>query len=563
MMDLSKQISEYATRVLALNLQHDAVRGSPALFDELYEQVSQGIEELQIVDEELKQRETELERATESILRERTRYQNLFALAPDAYLLTDSEGVLIEANARAEELFELSAALLRGKPLVTFIASKRQRGSFRSWFSTLRKVEANSGIDLTLNARRRGRFPAEIHVAPVPGDNPQSINFLWVIRDVSTTRRARRDAELAALVRASGDAILTQARDGRITTWNAAAQHLYGYEQSQILGRSIERLIAPECLREHAEAIASLSEDTPVRTIESLHLRSDGVRVNVSVTCSLISEPLGVSSGVALIVHEITDRKRLEAQLREYAHERESSDRRKTDFIAMLGHELRSPLNVLITALRALDETPDQSLRDQLPAMCLRNARYMARLVEELLDLSRISRDELQVVPRRVSVQQVCRRAVELAGPVLEEHRQKLDLTLPPAPLRLFVDDVRIAQAIVNLLDNAAKYSPAGGSIRLEARERAGRVAIQVQDEGAGIPEELVGKVFEPFVQGEPARSRARSGLGLGLALVRRIVELHGGTVTVKSAGIKRGSTFTITLPRDGEPSVNRGPVPT
>jgi PAS domain S-box-containing protein len=559
-MDLSKQIADYESRVLALQLQQSAVPGTAVFFDRLYEEVSQGIEELRIVNEELGQREAELENAAQSLLEERSRYQNLFALSPDAYVLTDDRGVLIEVNAQAEKLFELPALYLRGKPLASFIASKRQRGSFRSWFPTLVKARTASGIDLNLSAQKRGRFPAEIHVAPLPGADSESVNFLWVIRDVGSTRRARRDAELAALVRASGDAILTQSTDGRIGTWNHAARLLYGYEANEIVSRSIERLIAPECLREHAAAIANLSTEVPVRTFDTLHVRKDGVRINVSVTCSLISEPLATSAGVALIVHEITDRKLLEARLRENALERERSDQRKTDFIAVLAHELRSPLNVLISALQMIDETPDQSLRDGLPAMCLRNARYMARLVEELLDLSRISRDELQVLPRRVTAQQIALRAVELARPVLEEHKQKLELVLPEQPIDLTGDEVRLAQAITNLLDNAAKYSPPGSSIRLSARSQGGRIAIEVEDSGAGIPGDLIDRVFDPFVQGEPARRRARSGLGLGLALVRRIIELHGGSISVQSPGSDRGSTFTITLPQNGAP--NTAPPP-
>jgi PAS domain S-box-containing protein len=551
-MDLSKEIADYATRVLALHDRRSAVPGSPALFDQLYEEVSQGIEELRIVNEELREREAELESVAATAVEDRRRYQNLFALSPDAYVLTDDRGTIIEINAQAERLFESLPHHLRGKPLVSLISSRRQRGSFRGWFSTLVKARSPGNIDLNLSAQGRP-FPAEIHVAPIPGIDPESTNFLWVIRDVGATRRARRDAELAALVRASGDAILTQATDGRVGTWNHAAELLYGYEVKEIVGRSVERLIAPESLRDHAEAIANLSPDAPVRTFDSLHVGKDGVRINVGVTCSLISQPLATSAGVALIVHEITDRKRLEAQLRQSALERERSDQRKTDFIAVLAHELRSPLNVLLSALQMLDETPEQSLRDGLPAMCLRNARYMARLVEELLDLSRISRDELQVVPRRVTAQQVALRAVELARPVLEEHRQKLELVLPGEPIDLFVDDIRLAQAITNLLDNAAKYSPPGSGIQLRARARGDRIAIEVEDFGAGITSELIDRVFDPFVQGEPAQKRARSGLGLGLALVRRIVELHGGNVAVTSEGRGRGSTFTITLALAGE----------
>jgi two-component system, chemotaxis family, CheB/CheR fusion protein len=551
-MDLTKQIHDYEVRISALRSRQSSQRTPLGLFDELYEEVSQGIEELRIVDEELRQRNTELYEAYSALLQERQRYHELFAFAPDAYLVTDLNGVMLEANAHAERLFELPAEYLRGKSFGQFAAGRRQREVFKIWFSTFLDAEGKTDIEIVLRAQRRGRFPAEVRVARLAGPSRDFAHLLWVIRDVSRTRRARRDAELAAVVRACGDAILTQTMDGIVSTYNPAARLLYGLRPREVIGHPFLRLIAPERRCEHERLIASLSRALPVQTIDTLHVRGDGTQVNVSVTASLILQESAVPRGVAFVVHEITERKLLEARLRDQALELERSDQRKTDFIAVLAHELRSPLNVVVSALHAFAESPDDALRREIPAMCLRNARYMTRLIGELLDLSRISRDELAVFPRSITVQQVVTRAIELSRPTFEARRHAFDVEISEQPLTIDADPARMIQAITNLLDNSAKYTAPGGRIRLIARDDESGAVISVEDNGVGIPSELIGRVFEPFVQGDPAHHRARSGLGLGLALVKRIIELHGGSVTAESEGLNRGSVFTIRLPRGG-----------
>ena len=553
-MDLTKQIHDYEVRISALRSRQSSQRTPMGLFDELYEEVSQGIEELRIVDEELRQRNTELYEAYSALLQERQRYHELFAFAPDAYLVTDLKCVILEANAQAERMFELPAEYLRNRSFAQFAAGRRQRELFKIWFSAFLDANAKTDIELVLRAQRRGRFPAEVHVARLAGPSRDFANLLWVVRDVSRTRRARRDAELAAVVRACGDAILTQTMDGCVSTYNPAARLLYGLRPREVIGQPFSRLVAPERRREHERLIASLSRALPVQTIDTLHVRGDGTQVNVSVTASLIMQESAVPRGVAFVVHEITERKLLEARLRDQALELERSDQRKTDFIAVLAHELRSPLNVVVSALHAFAESPDDALRREIPAMCLRNARYMTRLIGELLDLSRISRDELAVFPRSITVQQVVTRAIELARPTLEARRHEFELELSEEPLPIDADPARMIQAITNLLDNSAKYTAPGGRVRLLARGDESGALIRVEDNGVGIPGELIARVFEPFVQGDPAHHRARSGLGLGLALVRRIIELHGGSVTAESEGTNRGSTFTIRLPRGGAP---------
>jgi signal transduction histidine kinase len=198
--------------------------------------------------------------------------------------------------------------------------------------------------------------------------------------------------------------------------------------------------------------------------------------------------------------------------------------------------------------MQALPRTDDPSRREQVAASCLRNARHMARLIDELLDLSRISRDELEIAPRPAAINQIVARAIELTGPALEGRGHDLRTELPEKPVVLRADPTRMIQAISNLLDNAAKYTPPGGTITVSVQAGDHEVQISVQDNGTGIAPELIDRVFEPFTQAHEHRSTG-GGLGIGLALVRRIAELHGGGVRAESAGNGLGARFTITLP--------------
>jgi signal transduction histidine kinase len=250
------------------------------------------------------------------------------------------------------------------------------------------------------------------------------------------------------------------------------------------------------------------------------------------------------------VIRDISARKNLESQLRDLAAEREQSDRRKTEFIGLLAHELRNPLNVIVGVMQALSTTDDMARREKISSTGVRNARHMARLIDELLDLSRISRDELEISPRTASVREIVARAIELTGPAFEGRRHHLQIDLPEKALTIRADPTRLVQAISNLLDNAAKYTPPGGTITIGVNVGDHAVKISVEDNGTGIPPELLDRVFEPFTQASEHRSAGR-GLGIGLALVRRIAELHGGSVSVESAGRGMGARFTIALPLD------------
>jgi CheY-like chemotaxis protein len=236
----------------------------------------------------------------------------------------------------------------------------------------------------------------------------------------------------------------------------------------------------------------------------------------------------------------------MEKQLQQRAEQLAEADRRKDEFLAMLGHELRNPLAPLKNAARLLTlrGTPDAEVRG-----IDRQVRQLARLVDDLLDVSRISRGKIMLQKEAVELAEVLERAVEISRPIIAARRHELAEVLPPEPVYLEADPTRLAQALANLLNNAAKYTPEGGHIRLTAERQGAEVVLRIRDNGVGITPEMLPRVFDLFVQADQTLDRSQGGLGLGLTLVKSLVELHGGRVEAFSEGLGKGSEFVVHLP--------------
>jgi PAS domain S-box-containing protein len=243
------------------------------------------------------------------------------------------------------------------------------------------------------------------------------------------------------------------------------------------------------------------------------------------------------------IVMDITQRKQIVEQLRE-------SDRHKDEFLAVLAHELRNPLASIRNAVHVMHRLGIQD--PQLQRMCdlmNRQTDQLCRLVDDLLDISRIGQGKTLVSKERLDLRTIVERAVEVSRPAIDGSRHRLEVSLPSTPLMLDGDEVRLVQVVSNLLNNAAKYTEPEGSLRLTVDAQGGEARIQVEDNGIGMSAEFLPVVFDLFAQADRTSDRARGGLGIGLALVRRLVELHGGTVHADSAGLGCGSVFTVRLP--------------
>jgi two-component system CheB/CheR fusion protein len=385
-----------------------------------------------------------------------------------------------------------------------------------------------------------------------------------VVTFVDVTPRKRAEDALRAseeqFRRAIEDApipVLMQAEDGQILQLSRTWTDLTGYTLADMPTAEawLTRAYGPgaDDVRAHTHELfrgarKSLNVDFTIRT------RDGGERHwNFSA-----SAPGTLGDGRRFLVGmavDVTDRKRVEEALRD-------ADRRKDEFLAMLAHELRNPLAPVRNGLQVIRMSPDRTVRDRSLEMMDRQLAHMVRLVDDLLDGSRIARGKLGVRRRHVTLADVVTSAVETARPAIDAAGHALDVSLPAEPVYLDADLTRLAQVFGNLLTNSAKYTPPGGRIALSADRQDGRVVVSVRDTGMGIPAGSLPHVFDMFSQVDQSLERPTGGLGIGLALVKGLVEMHGGTVTARSEGPGCGSTFTVTLPVIGARPAAAGLIP-
>ena len=277
-------------------------------------------------------------------------------------------------------------------------------------------------------------------------------------------------------------------------------------------------------------------------------LRTDGELRWLEVRGRVERDASGRAVRINGVHVDITERRRNAEALKE-------ADRRKDEFLAMLAHELRNPLAPLMNSAHLLERLGgDDERLTRIGEMVGRQVTHMARLIDDLLDVSRVTRGKILLKKERLELAPIIHNAIETVRPLIESRRHRLTVSLPPAPLRVYADATRLTQVIGNLLDNAAKYTEDGGWIQVSAEPAGSEVVIRVRDNGMGISPELLPHVFELFTQDERSLDRAKGGLGIGLALVRSLVELHGGSVHAASAGPGLGSEFSVRLPAAGEP---------
>ena len=288
--------------------------------------------------------------------------------------------------------------------------------------------------------------------------------------------------------------------------------------------------------------------------------RSDGSRVIVVVNIRPLKNERGESTGAINCFYDITERSRLERKTHEQADALADLHRRKDEFLAMLSHELRNPLAPISNAVQLLRlQENEDPLQQHARAIIERQVAQLTRLVDDLMEVSRITTGRLQLRQDRVVVESIVERAVETTRPLLDQRRHELTVSLPPQPIWLRADADRLEQVVVNLLTNAAKYTDEGGQIGLTVEQRGDECVLRVRDTGVGIAPELLPRVFDLFTQAKRSLDRSQGGLGIGLALVQRLVEMHGGRVEAFSA-LGQGSEFVVRLPIERTPEEAQPP---
>jgi PAS domain S-box-containing protein len=348
------------------------------------------------------------------------------------------------------------------------------------------------------------------------------------------------------MVESMHEGALALADDGAVLFGNGAFARLTLTPSERLAGAAFIDFVAPRhrptfaCVLERARVDA-----TPV---ELALVRSDMVEIPVLLWATPL--PLGGTAVLSVIVSDLTERKERDAlQMAEEALR--LADRRKDEFLATLAHELRNPLAPMRSAVHILRlTTPSAPDVKWAHDVIDRQIQQMTRHVDDLLDLSRISRNQLTLRREQIEVASIVQSAIETSQPLIDHGRHVLTVELPPRPLHVDGDHTRLAQVFANLLNNAAKYTDDGGRITLSATEEGGEIVVTVRDDGVGIAEDLLPHIFDMYTQVDRTVDRSQGGLGIGLTLVRRLVQLHGGSVHARSAGLNRGSEFQVRLPR-------------
>jgi len=386
------------------------------------------------------------------------------------------------------------------------------------------------------------------------------------VADPSPVRQAEQDARalLAAVVESSVDAIITKTLDGKITSWNASAARLLGHTAAEIIGQPITVLIPPDRQEEERHIIASLRAGKRIEHYETVRVAKDGRLIEVALTISPLRDQTGEIVGASKILRDVTERKRIERELQGLLAERNqilASERAarseaerlsasKDEFLALLSHELRTPLNAILGWTQILRNGSVASANfDKGLGVIERNVRAQTQLVDDLLDMSRIISGQMRLDVQPVMPFAFVQGAIESARPTADARGVLLEAILDPAAGPVSGDANRLQQVAWNLISNAIKFTPRGGQVQVTFERVNSNIEICVADSGIGIRPDFLPHIFERFRQADATSTREHGGLGLGLSIVKHIVELHGGTVEASSDGEGQGATFRVRLP--------------
>jgi PAS domain S-box-containing protein len=367
------------------------------------------------------------------------------------------------------------------------------------------------------------------------------------------------ESKFRTLLESAPDAMMTVASDGRILLVNSQTETLFGYGREELLGQPIEILL-PGRLRHlhvlHRRDFHAEPRRRPMGLgLDLVARRKDGTEFPTEISLSpLYSDDEGMT--VIVVVRDITERKKIDEERTALAREQaaraeaEASSRAKDEFIAIVSHELRTPLTAILGwAVLLRSKTHDEDLTRRALETIERNARSQRQLIDDLLDMSRMVAGKTRLDVQQVGLPAIIEAAIESVRPAASAKAISLDMVSDPDTPAVSGDPGRLQQVVWNLVANAVKFTPTGGRVQILLEPRGSEAEIVVSDTGQGIEPALLPHVFERFRQGEHGTTRAHGGLGLGLAIVRHLVELHGGTVSVSSAGTGMGATFTVTLP--------------
>jgi PAS domain S-box-containing protein len=475
----------------------------------------------------------------------------------DAIIATTPEGIITSWNRGAEQMYGYRAAEAIGQHITLVIPPERhaeeedvmahvRRGEQIDHYETVRQAKDGRKLDIFLN------------VSPIKDAQGRIIGASKVACDITLRKRAVEERErLVAIIDSSDDAIVGKTLDGVITSWNRGAEQMFGYSAAEAIGQHITLIIPPERHAEEDDVLSHIRRGEKIDHYETVRQTKDGRKLDISLTVSPLKDAQGRIIGASKVARDITLRKRSDEErerimAREEAARRtaEEANRLKDDFLATVSHELRNPLNSIVgwAGLLRSGKLDEKTVARAVDAI-LRGAQAQDQIISDLLDVARIVNGRLRLDIRPVQLIEVLESAIDAFRPAAEAKQIRLQALLDPAASPLAGDPDRLRQVFWNLLSNAVKFTSKDGCIQIVSHRINSHIEIVVSDSGTGIEPELLPYVFDRFRQGDSGSNRQSSGLGLGLAIVRNLVELHGGTVRVESKGRGQGASFTVRLP--------------
>jgi two-component system CheB/CheR fusion protein len=549
---LQSVIEEYEATNEELQSASEEARSSNEEMQSINEELETSKEELESSNEELVTLNEELNNRNGELGRLNSDLVNLIGSVQMPILMLDNHLRIRRFTPAAEKLLNLIPADV-GRPIGDIKLNldcpdlERLIAEVIDTVS-VREVETRDGA---------GRWHS-LRVRPYKTIENRIDGAVVALVDIDALKKTELElTRLAAIVKSSDDAIIATDLDGVITSWNQAAEWLYGYTSQEAVGQPLTMLIPPERCEMEKDILERLRRGEHIESFETVRQRKDGSEVAISLTVSPIKNTHGEIISASRIARDITERKRAEEAIRA-AYEQESAalaeaeraNRLKDEFLATVSHELRSPLNSILGWSRMLS---GKRLGEEQSARALeiisRSARSQNQLISDLLDVSRIITGKLRIETRLVDLIPIIEAAMDIVRPAADAKKIRLISSLDQVAGPVLGDADRLQQVVWNLLSNAVKFTPAGGEVAVRLEREGASVKLTVSDTGAGIEPEFLPFVFDRFRQFEGGTTRAASGLGLGLAIVRHLVESHGGTVSVASRGRGQGATFTVTLP--------------
>jgi two-component system sensor histidine kinase VicK len=474
------------------------------------------------------------------------KYRELFDSVKEGVVLADIKGHIIDCNQAYLNMLGYTLEEIKTKTLQEITPSKWHEKILKNVKVQVRDKDYSDEYEKEYIRKDGTVFPVAVQFWYIKNEDGTPVRIWATVRDVTERRKSEEErSQLAAIVQSSSDAIIGKTLEGIVTSWNPAAERLYGYKASEIIGKSIFILFPMENRVEFPNILNRLRRGEHIDQMETVRVKKDGRHIYVDLTISPIKNSFGEITGASIIARDITERKHIEQEMQE-------TIRLKSEFTSTVSHELRTPLAISKEALSLVLRNKVGGITDkqkEILTMASSNIDRLNMLINDILDFSKIDAGKMELHKEKQDILPTIKDCCE--GWKLRTNLKKISLQLVSSdhPVILDVDKIRFIQILSNLLNNAVKFTPEGGKIKVVVEDKNTAVQFSVIDTGVGIASEDFPKLFQKFQQIKRTQGAGARGTGLGLNIAKALVEMHGGNISVESQ-VGKGSKFSFTIPK-------------